>query len=383
MVIRATHLSLWALGSVFFAFHCIGYAQDAVVFRSGVSVAGDDNFLRSASNVASSGERITTQSLGMQIKLPISRQSFNLDAGISSNTHQTFTNFDYLAQNYLASLQWVASSALQGSLSTSRADTLNSSGDSLDPALRNKNTALDTSANLIYLVGGPWQLNAGLGVSAAINERALIGQNTETRNNTARVGFSYSSSPGNVWAYFHSRGKGSNVADFQSIGHGVSFQWTPSANLAWRLGLNYSDQLYASAPQNNLNGYGGSAGVNWRLSGKINVAADLQRASTAYVSAAATSTLTDSFSLAPNWVITSKSVVKLQYKYAVRTEQGSPTGIMAGRRDTTHDLSLACTWTPLQLASLSTSLSHAQRTSSEVNQDYVAHLLQLTAQLTF
>ncbi len=383
MVMRATHSNLWAVGSVLFACHGMAVAQETVVFRSGLSIAGDDNFLRSAANAAKSGERITTQSLGLQVKVPASRQSFELDAGISSNNHQAFTNFDYLAQNYRASMLWTASSALQGSLSTSRADTLNSAGDSLDPTLRNKNTTVNTNADLVYLLGGPWQLNAGLGTSASINERAVIGQNTETRANTARLGFTYSSSPGNVWSYSSSRSNGVSVADFQGTGHSVSLQCTPSGNLAWRFGVNYSDQTYASVPQNNSSGYGGSIGANWRLSGKVNLGADLQRASTAYVSATATSAVTDSFSLTPNWEISSKSAVRLRYKYAVRMDQGSPSGATSGRSDTTQDLSLAYTWTPRQFASLSTSLSHAQRASSAVNQDYVAHLLQLTAQFTF
>lgn len=383
MVIPTRQLTLWTAGSIFFACHGIALGQDLVAFRSGLTVMGDDNFLRSPSASAKSTERVTTQNLGMQVKLPVSRQIFALDAGITSNNHQTFSNFDYLAQNYRASLQWTASSVLQGSLSTSRADTLNSAGDSLNPALRNKNTSVSTNADFLYLLGGPWQLNGGLGTAASINESALIGQNTETRTNTARLGFSYSSSPGNVWAYSLSRSNGANAADFQNTGHSLSLQWVPSGNLSWTFGVNYSDQIYASASQYNFTGYGGNVAVNWRVAGKLNLGADLQRTSSAYVSATASNALTDSFSLAPAWDISSKSSLRLKYKYGVRTEQGNSSGMTSGRADTTQDLSLAYIWTPRQFASISTSMTHAQRTSSVTNQDYVARQLQVSAQLTF
>ncbi|MFY8043630.1 MAG: hypothetical protein ACOVOD_11985, partial [Rhodoferax sp.] len=82
------------------------YAQihESVNLRAGVSVLNNNNFFRTSSAAAS--ERVTSQSMGVNVAIPYSLQRFELDASLVGNQHQTNRTFDYTAQNYNAAWRW-------------------------------------------------------------------------------------------------------------------------------------------------------------------------------------------------------------------------------------------------------------------------------------
>lgn len=356
-------------------------SQDNVKLRSSLTMSNDDNFFKSPSNTAVA-ERITSQQMGINISLPYSLQRFELDASLSSNQYQTFSNFDYTAQNYNAAWHWSFTPQLHGNLSTTRADTLNAAFDSVNPTLRNKNTSNTSALNAIYEMGGPWQLTAGLSSTSNINERAVIGPG-DTRSNAYNVGAQYALSSGSSVGYSFQNGTGSNTNDFTSTSQTINGVWSISPVTSLNARVTALEQRFAVAPQFNFTGTSGALNLNWQTSGKTSFAAGLSRDVLSNPNAGITSTQTDTFTASPMWQLSAKTSLRLLYSNALRQDQGTPSGTASLRQDRLQNTSVSFSWEPRPFASLTATLTEARRTSNTVNQDYVGHVASVSAQFTF
>jgi exopolysaccharide biosynthesis operon protein EpsL len=380
---RYHHLPLLvgALLCVFSVHLAWAQTQDNVKLRSNLTMSNDDNFFKSPSNTAVA-ERITSQQMGINIALPYSLQRFELDASLSSNQYQTFTNFDYTAQNYNAAWFWSFTPQLHGSLSTSRAETLNAAFDSVNPNLRNKNTSNTSALNAIYEMGGPWQLTAGLSSTSNINERAVIGPG-DARSSAYNVGAQYALSSGSSVGYSLQNGTGTNTNDFNSSSQTINGVWSISPVTSLNARVTALEQRFAAAPQFDFTGTSGALNVTWQTSGKTSFAAGLSRDVVSNPNAGITSTQTDTFTASPTWQLSAKTSLRLQYSNSLRLDQGTPSGTLSLRQDRLESTMVSFSWEPRPFASLSASLTEGRRNTNAVNQDYVGHLASVSAQFTF
>jgi exopolysaccharide biosynthesis operon protein EpsL len=357
------------------------HAQDTVTLRSSLSIANTDNFLRSPDG-AQVADRTTVQSMGIAVSIPYSLQRFEVDMGVSSNQHQTFANFDYTAYNYNAAWRWSYTPRFHGSLSTRRAETLNPTGDSVNPNLRNKNTSVTTGLAAVYEMGGPWQLLGGYTSTASLNEQALIGQG-DNRNNSMNLGARYLLSSGSSLGYSAQRGEGSTTSGYTQNLHDLNVLWALTPDTSLTANVSYLEQNFGNTPQMNFSGYPGSVRLNWRLSGKTSLGLGWNRALFSYPTNASTHSRLDSLSIAPVWNISAHTSLQLQYQHGIRSDQGAPNGVASTRQDRTQDITLSGTWQPRPFASLSLSVGHAMRSSDAVGQDYTAKNASVAAQFTF
>ena len=354
--------------------------SDVVTLRSSVNLSSDDNFFKTPAAPVS--ERITTQSIGVNVALPLSLQRLELDASLTGNQHQTYTNFDYTGQNYSAAWRWSVTPQLHGSVTSSRAETLNAAGDSVDPTLRNKNTTLNNALDAAYDLGGPWQATAGLSSTNAINERPVIGQ-TDSRSAGYNVGLRLAGGGGNSLAYSFQNGTGSSTNDFKSDTHSFTGVWVLSGNTSLNGRMAYLQQRFGAAPQFDFAGWSSALGMSWRLTGKTSLSANWARDLTGYQTAGTTHSQTDSFTAGPAWQISPQTSLRLQYRNAQRVDQGNPYGTPTQRQDTMQDTSLSFGWQPRQFASLTATVGQSTRSSSAANADYAARTLALAAQFSF
>jgi Putative beta-barrel porin 2 len=147
--------------------------------------------------------------------------------------------------------------------------------------------------------------------------------------------------------------------------------------------LAFLQQHFGVAPQFDFGGTSGALMVTWRATGKTSVTAGWQRSLTSYQTAGTTHTQTDSYTAGPAWQISPKTSLRLQYSYAVRDDQGNPTGVPTSRQDRTQDTSLSYSWQPHPLATLSATVGDSVRSSNVANADYTARQLTLAAQFSF
>ena len=358
-----------------------GQTQDIVKLRSSLTMSTDDNFFRTGSATATP-ERITTQSMGINVSVPLSLQRFELDASLNGNQHQTYSNFDYTGQNYNAAWYWGLTPQLHGSLTTARLESLNAASDSLNPNLRNKNTTNNTAFNTVYELGGPWQLSAGVSSSNSLNERAVIGEG-DNRTNTYNAGFRYALASGSSIGYSFQSGTGSNTNDFTTTNHTVNGIWAFSGNTSLNARLTAAEQHYSAAPQFDFSGLSGGVGLTWQTSGKTSLNAGWTRDLTSNSTAGSAYTRTDALTLAPVWQASAKTTLRLQYRYALVDDEGNPSGITSARQDHLQDTSFTLSWEPRPFASLSATLTDTRRTSNAANFDYVGMVASVAAQFTF
>jgi len=355
-------------------------SQDVVKLRASVGILNNDNFF--SAPIAPVSERVTSQTLGVNVAVPYGLQRFELDASLLSTQHQTNTNFDFTAQNYNAAWLWSVTPQLHGSLASTRAESLNATADSLNPNLRNKNTTQNTALSAAYEIGGPWQVTAGVSNTNNTNEQAVIGQ-SDTRSTGVNGGVRYVLGSGNSLAYFLQRASGTSVNDFTSTTHDVAVVWVLTGNSTINGHVAYIEQRFGVAPQFDFSGTSGSVMFVWRASGKVSVSAGWQRDLASYQSAGTTHTQTDTFTVAPVWQISPKTSARLQYREGTRDDQGNPTGVPTSRQDRVRDTSLSFSWQPRPFATLSVTVGENNRTSNSANADFSARTVGLTALFSF
>ncbi len=374
----------WLVGamlSISCAGHAWSQAQDNVMLRSNLTMSNDDNFFKSPASTAVN-ERITSQTMGINISLPYSLQRFEVDASLTSNQHQTFSNFDYTAQNYRAAWYWGFTPQLHGSLTTVRAESLVAAFDSADPTKRNKNTTNTSALNAIYELGGPWQLTAGLLRASSVNERAVTGPG-DTRVSAYNIGAQYSLSSGSSIGYSLQNGSGNDTNTFNSINQMISGVWVITSTTSLNAHVTAVEQRYSNTPQFNFSGTSGGLNVNWKTSGKTSLTVGWNRDLASYPTINTTYTQTDTFSVGPAWQLSAKTSLRLQYSIALRVDQGGSTGAPGPREDRLENTSVAFTWEPRPFAALTATLAESHRNTSLPNQDYVGHVASVAAQFTF
>jgi exopolysaccharide biosynthesis operon protein EpsL len=382
--------------------------QDVVKLRSSLSIQNNDNFFSAPASTAVS-ERITSQTVGINVAVPYSLQRFELDASLTATQHQTYTNFDFIARNYRAAWLWSFTPHLHGSLNTTRAEGLNAAIDSLDPKLRNKSTTTSTGLSAVYEKGGPWQLLAGLTNNNVVNERAVIGQpdgrsltnnnvvneqavigQPDGRSTSVNGGLRYVRASGNSLGYLLQVGNGNSSMlqvgngnssnDYTTRVHDVNGVWLLTGKTSLTGHLAYSTQDFGAAPQYSFSGFSGGANLTWRITGKTSLQADWQRDLASYRTATASYLQTDAFTVAPVWQVTPKTSLSVQFRSADLRELGSPFGALSHRQDTLRDTSLSVTWQPRRLVNLTASVSNSSRKSSAPGFDFTGHQVSVSAQ---
>ena len=358
------------------------YAQihESVNLRAGVSVLNNNNFFRTSSAAAS--ERVTSQSMGVNVAIPYSLQRFELDASLVGNQHQTNRTFDYTAQNYNAAWRWSLTPRFQGSLTSARSETLNAPTDSVDPNQRNRSTSQSSGLSAAYQLGGPWQLTGGVSTTSTINERAVVGQ-SDNRSSGVNAGVRYVPSTGNSIDYSLQESRGSSTNDYKNTGHAVSTVWVVSGNTTVNARLLHSQQKFSITPQYDYSGVSGAFSLLWRMTGKTTLTASWQRDLAGYQTAGTTHTKTDAITLSPTWQISPKSSVRLQYRNATRDDQGNPTGAPSNRQDSIKDLSATYSWLPRPSATLAATISDTSNSSGLAAANYNVQQLTLSAQFAF
>jgi len=372
------------------AAHAAGGAA-TLAFRASTGLQYDDNF-RVAQAGQEVSERIATQSLGVNLSMPVSLQQFDLDYSVNFNKHQNFASADYTAQNYRAAWQWSYTPRLRGSLYTSRAETLNATQDNLNVALRNKNTSLSTGLSVSYGLAGPWQLQGGLTTSKSMNEQAILGGG-DSDSNSVSAGLRYTLGPATNINYNFSRGRG-NSSSTNDIGavftsgttttsHSINVAWSPTAKTSISANLQRQSNAYDSATSYDFSSLSGGVSVSHQLTAKTSLSGNWQRQVASKQTTTASHSQTDSLSISANWKAMPKVSVSVPLSVSWVADQGGSGSVVNAKQDTTYSTGVSVSWQPRPFASVSGSLNRTRHSSSIPGLDYVVSKTALDANFNF
>lgn len=355
-------------------------AQDLVKFRASVNSVSNDNFLNSSTSPVS--ERITSETVGVNLSVPYSLQRFELDASLVANQFETNSNFNYTAKNFNGTWIWSVTPQLHGTLNSTRTEALVPANDSADPTQRNKTTSQNTALAAAYELGGPWQVTAGIVNSNVVNERAVTGQ-SDNHATGANAGVRYVLGSGNSLAYFRQIASGDSSANYLLTTDDVAVVWVLSGNTTLNGHVAYIQQRFDSTPQYDFSGTSGGVNMNWRATGKVSVLVGWQRDLASYQTLGSTHTQTDSVTIAPVWQISPFTSLRMQYRSGVVNDQGSPVGQPSGRQDNLQDTSINLSWQPYTKLSLTAGVAEISRSSNVANTDFKSRLITLGAVFSF
>ncbi len=390
MMLHLTHRRAFAALIVGVGVGCVhGQEKDPerLKLKVGMTRTEDSNFSRLPDDKAVA-DQVNSQTVDVNVALPVGQQRFELDASLANNQHQTLKQLDFLGRSYLAAWRWSLTPSLLGVLSSKRTESLNDAGDSLNPNLRNKNvTNLDNLA-LGYLLGGPWRLLADYSKGTSTNEQALLGI-SDVRYESYTAGISYSPTSGSSLSYGHRVDSGTNtnpitgVGGYSNIGDVVLVTYALNDSTTLKARLAYLEQHFSLVPKYDFNGVSGAVDATWRITTKTSLVGGWQRDITSFQTLDSSYAQTDTFSLAPNWQATPTLSLGLMFKQSVRDALGNPNGTTSARQDRTNDTTITLQWQPRRYVNLRASVSQANRTSTVADQDYNARAVSLSAQFIY
>jgi exopolysaccharide biosynthesis operon protein EpsL len=339
-------------------------------------------------------ERIGVTSVGVDLNKAYSLQRLELNLNLTNYRYQNFSYLSYVAHNYNAAWRWSLTPRFHGSLTSDRAETLNSFADYQGFNLRNQRTDISRSLDAEYEFGGPLRVVAGVSRSSRTNLQPLVGEGDSSAN-AADLGLRYLWASGNVLSYSHKNTNGSYsnrllplVAPyddgFKQLDHDLRLHWVISGQTTADIGLTHINRIHPNYAQSDYSGVNKSINFNWNISGKSALTAGWTRELASYQTGSINYTQTDRFSFGPVWQFSPKTIVRLQLEAARRDYLGTSTAVLARERsDSTRDTSLSLDWRPYRFLSVSAALQNARRSSDQTGFDYDSKLTTLSAHFIY
>jgi len=346
---------------------------------------------------SSTAEQIGVSSLSLSFSRTLSLQRFELNLSLVDSRYQNFNYLSFVARNYNTAWRWSLTPRLRGNLTTEHKESLGSFSDFQGLTQlnqRNQRTETNTRLDALYEIDGAWRILTGVSEFTQTSQMPLAAQGDYTAK-SADVGLSYAFASGSSLTHTLKQTTGKylgnvlpspNLVDdgFNQRDHELRLRWAINGNSTADISAAHISRTHPNYAQRDYSGLNTGINVNWRISGKSNLAMGWVRELSSYQSSDASYTQTDRISVGPVWQISPKTAVRLGYEFAVRDYLGSPTGLSTVRRsDITRDATLSFDWQPSQYFTLSSSLQNASRASSLPGLDYDSSMAVFSAQFNY
>jgi len=88
--------------------------------------------------------------------------------------YRTFNQLSFMAYNYNLALRWSMTPQLQGVLSSTRNETLNSFADVVGTRQNNQKVEVNQNLNAVWAPSGPWRISTGISRFRQTNAQQLV-----------------------------------------------------------------------------------------------------------------------------------------------------------------------------------------------------------------
>lgn len=368
--------------------------DDSITLKASTSLTSDSNLFRLPEGTntvqrlgkASAAEQISTISLGLTLSTRLSLQQLDVTVGVADNRYNNFDHLNYTATNYDASLKWSMTPSLHGTVKLDRAETLNSFSDDQGSSQRNKRTDINHRVNAIYDVDGPWHVLAGVSQFSQTNQQALPG--SDFSSDALEAGLSYVFASGSSVTLNQKITQGQYVkqsnSDFGQNRSDLQLHWVLLGRSTADLSVGQFSQSHTSNAPRDFSGLNSAASLNWMLTGKSAIVLGQSRSLASYASNFSNYTQTDKLYLAPNWQISTRSLLRLRHEMAQIQYLGAlgsaPTD---QRKDFIHDTGLTFFWQPDQRLTLSAAIQNSIRSANQTGLDYDSSQVSISAQYSY
>ena len=336
----------------------------------------------------------TTLGVGVDMRLPISRQEVLAHVSIERSKYSTYSQLDYTARDLSANWKWVAGNNLSGDLSVGDSESLSDFAD-LNSTQRNLRQVRQYAAAPWFR----WQPNwivRGRVQRLEIGNSLASAADGNLRANMIEGGMQYQSDASNSVGVLVRRGHG-RYPNRQVVG-GLSINNAYTQDelegfVDWRMPERWRTQARVAQVRRrhdefsnrNFSGMTGRLTQDWFVAGKSTVTFVARREIGAYEDITSNYVVTTAARLSANWLATDKLSLNASVERRQRAFQGDP-GLLAGvtqREDRHWNAALSASFEVMRNLLLSLQVSHETRISNLIQRDYKTTVIDANARLSF
>ncbi len=373
-----------AIAALLFSANVFADQQDTLNFVAGVSTQHDNNLFKAPSNEES--EQITSMFAGLRLDKQYSLQRFRANVTLTNNRYRSNDYLNFTSKNFDLAWLWALTPRLTGTISASRAESLNNFNDLRASAgsvsvvqQQNINTTQNQLFQADFAPGGGWHLLAGVSRNTQENSQTFNAVSSFSAN-SLDVGVKYDfASTSSITLMNHVR-KGqfddrpisaANLLDngYKEREHEMRLNWILTAKSQLNLVASYLNRDHDNFSQRDFSGLQGGLTYNWLPTAKINVAIAAQSNLSTFQTDDASYARNNTFSISPSYAVTEKIRLVGNLSASKREFLGDaiPNSSKSGRKDTVKSLSVGVQWSPLRYLNLG---FNVLRTNQSSNVDF-------------
>jgi exopolysaccharide biosynthesis operon protein EpsL len=360
----------------------------------------DDNVFRISKDVdpasigaSSRGDTYRTTSLGLNFDLPASRQRFQAGYTWNATRYNKFTDLDSDGHDARATWLWQLGNDASGQLGYTETFALAPfafiQSTTPDP-LRTRQAFF----NAAYLLTPRWRLQAGV--------RGLDQTNGDPQRQKFDVNIRYTDvsvsyvTPANTSVGFSRRnedGRFPNPDPGNSVNNayrqdsvGIVADWSLTGASRASARADRVRRRYAQVPQQDFDGNTARAEYDWKPTGKLSLAAVVQRDIYPYLDIGSSFVLVKGVTLRPTLSLTEKIDVSGTFEYSIRDFLGNPgltSGASPNRTDRVRSATATVSYRPARTLTLLMSAQREARSSNVAFIDYAVNVRSIAARITF
>lgn len=380
---------------------------DSYNLVAGASARYEDNLFRlnSASDAqillgrSQRSDWVYSEYGGIKVDKPYAQQRFQLDLTAFHSHNQTYRFLDFNGVNYRGAWLWQLTPRVNGELSISQQQSLTPFSDfrgtsgSLILTRRN----VQTNESRVFNFDG--DLGAGVHLIGGVSElRSRNSQNFTAVNNyvqdNVELGAKYVFPSGNSISLVRREASGDfgrNQPDaINQLDTGFD-QHETEAKAVWRITgkseidarLDYLQREHDHFASRDFSGMTGNATYRWSPTEKLLLDVTLARNLTSFQEASNSFYETESLTIAPTWLLSPKTTIRLKYDYSDRDYRGAIVFTPQLREDKIQTLSLNADWQATRKILVSGVAQHENRSSNISGLGYTANFIGVSAQLLF
>lgn len=337
----------------------------------------------------------TRTEAGVDVDWKISRQHLRLGLNYNQNRFNRFNFLDNNGNSKKLAWDWRVGSHLGGELSLSESKAMGGFTEIQNPVLNQRTTKRK-------VMSAYWDLHPRWRVLAQRDEsESENSANSYRSSDRTDVGheaaIQYTTPAGNRLALsvreLESEYPSRDIFQTTVFGNGnvqrdvaLSAIWSPTGKTRINGRIARIDRRYEELSERDLKDWTARAGVDWQATGKTSVSLSAAHDIYGVDDIAATYVQSDTVSISPTWVATSKLMIQARASYEKRSYQGDP-GFLLGqapiREDKLKSAGLTVTYAPHEKVRMQLAWQKDARDSTTANTGYDAQTISANMRIDF
>lgn len=370
-------------------------ARNPVSIAVGADISQDSNLFRQPSSAQVTSDTITVAYVGLRVDKQVSLQRFQLDITETITKYAKTSYLDFDALDYRGAWLWQIGSRISGTLSADRKESLVPFEDILNPGNPSRNIRISENQafSLDARALGDWHLLLGANQSSQTSERSVeIQPDFEAVSHEA--GIRYAPATGSYVSLLRRSTTGDYLNQSSSPVLGTGYKqdetelkasWAATGKSTLTGRLTWLERTQNSAAQRDFSGVAGEFIYTLAATGQLNINFIAKRDIAPFQDPSASYIVSDTFSVAPVWKITGKTILRLLALHSSSSFDGAASGPVTGpaREDTLNLIELGASWSAVNRLIFGASLMHQARDSTIPAFAFKNTILRVTASYLF